>query len=85
LNGVVAPKANLPIQAEVSGDRHPGTLTTRFLRASVLESLGRYGEALAEIDAMLPIRTEVSGDRHPATLTTRSLRIGVEIANSANV
>ncbi len=45
----------------------------------MLESLGRYGEALAEIDAMLPIRTEVSGDRHPGTLTTRSLRIGVEL------
>jgi hypothetical protein len=41
LNGAVAPKANLPIQAEVSGDRHPGTLTTRSLRASVLESVRR--------------------------------------------
>ena len=35
LNGAVAPKANLPIQAEVSGDRHPATLTTRSLRLGV--------------------------------------------------
>ena len=66
-----------PIQAEVSGERHPGTLATRSLRAQVLDDLGRYDEALAEIDAFAPIEAEVSGERHPDTLTTRYLRAQV--------
>jgi hypothetical protein len=43
----------------------------------VLGNLGRYGEALAEIDAFAPIGVEVHGDRHPATLATRYLRAQV--------
>ena len=39
--------------------------------------LGRYGEALAEIDAFAPIQAEVQGARHPDTLSTRHLRAGV--------
>jgi tetratricopeptide (TPR) repeat protein len=58
----------------VRGDRHPDTLTTRALRALALSNLGRYGEALAEIETFAPIEAEVKGDRHPDTLATRYLR-----------
>ena len=40
-------------------------LNARYLRACVLDGLGRYGEALAEIDAFAPIQAEVLGERHP--------------------
>jgi hypothetical protein len=43
----------------------------------VLSSLGRYGEALAEINAFAPIQIEVLGERHPDTLSTRYLRAQV--------
>ncbi len=55
------------------GERHPQTLVTRSLRASVLRDLGRYSDALAEIEAYAPVLTEVRGERHPETLGTRRL------------
>jgi tetratricopeptide (TPR) repeat protein len=52
-------------------------LGAQFVRAQGLQALGRYGEALAEIDAFAPIQAEVQGVRHPDTLTTRYLRASV--------
>ena len=57
--------------------RDTAILDARHLRASVLRSLGRYGEALTEIDAFAPVEAEVRGERHPGTLTTRYLRASV--------
>ena len=34
---------------EISGQRHPDTVTTRQLRAWMLQDLGGYNEALAEV------------------------------------
>ena len=65
--------------------RHPDVLTTRKLRAQVLSDLGRYGDALAEIDAFSPIQVEVQGARHPAALRTNSLKFGIEIVSQSNV
>ena len=56
------------------GPRHPNVLTTRYLWAQTLSSLGRYDEALKEIEAFAPLRAEVLGPRHPNVLTTRCLR-----------
>lgn len=46
-------------------------------RASLLDRLGRFGQALAEIDAFAPIQAEVKGARDPDTLITRWLRATV--------
>jgi len=43
----------------------------------VLHSLGRYDEAVAEIDAFAPIEAEELSLRHPSTLATRRLRASV--------
>jgi hypothetical protein len=56
------------------------TLATRYLRAQVLQSLGRFADALAEIDAFASIQAEVLGARHPDTLATESFRIGIAVA-----
>jgi tetratricopeptide (TPR) repeat protein len=60
-------------------------LHAQYVRAQVLRNLGRYGEALAEIEAFAPILADVKGARHPDALITRSLRIGVEIAARQNI
>ena len=52
-------------------------LQAKFVRAQVLASLGRYGEALAEIDALATIVAETLGPRHPETLDARRLRASV--------
>ena len=52
-------------------------LGAQLIRALSLRTLGRYGEALAEIDAFAPIQAEVRGARHPDALTTRYLRASV--------
>ena len=74
----------LPVMEESPyfGPTHPSTLTTRHLRASILQDLGRYDRALAEIDGTdkrpgILLAMEQSPDRgptHPSTLSTRSLR-----------
>mgnify|MGYP001099960151 CR=1 FL=1 len=57
----------------VKGARHPETLSTRRLHAQILNSLGRYQEALKEIEELLPISERVMGTQHPDTLTRRHL------------
>jgi hypothetical protein len=57
--------------------RDTAVLDAQMVRASVLRNLGRYGEALAKIDAFAPIVVEVKGMRHPDTLNTRYLRASV--------
>jgi tetratricopeptide (TPR) repeat protein len=49
-------------------------LSARHVRASALERLGRYGEALEEINSFAQIQAEVRGGRHSSTLETRFLR-----------
>jgi tetratricopeptide (TPR) repeat protein len=70
-------------QSRDLGPTHPFfTLPTRDLRALILESLGHYDEALAEIDGtderpgILRLLEQVPyrGPTHPGTLGTRSLR-----------
>jgi len=53
------------------------TLDAQYMRARVLQDLGRPADALAEIDAFAPIMAEVKGARHPDTLSTRYLRASV--------
>jgi tetratricopeptide (TPR) repeat protein len=52
-------------------------VNARYVRASALEELGRYDEALVEINAVALLRAEVLGPRHSATLRTRYLRAWV--------
>ena len=49
-------------------------MTSRLLYARILSNLGRYDEALKEIEAFAPIQAEVLGPPHPSVLTTRYLR-----------
>merc|ERR1711916_145734 len=59
---------------DVLGPDHPDTLTTRANMALVLESQGKYDEALAMYEAVLAVREreDVLGPDHPDTLTTRA-------------
>jgi tetratricopeptide (TPR) repeat protein len=57
--------------------RELSMLRARHFRAAVLRELGRYDDALKEIDAFAPIQVEVIGARHPDVLTTRYLRADV--------
>ena len=70
---------------EFLASRDTAILDAQTYRAQVLDRLGRYAEALAEIDAFAPIHVEMLGERHPDTLTMRSLRIGIEIAGQQNI
>ncbi|SFN24662.1 hypothetical protein SAMN05216386_0100 [Nitrosospira briensis] len=59
------------------GPEHPETLAVRMLRTSVLNHLGRFDEALQEINdrsqdkpPLLTTLRRVRGDEHPDTLAT---------------
>ncbi len=52
-------------------------LYARLVRSYALDVVGRYGEALTEIETNAPVLAEVQGERHPQTLGTRSLRARV--------
>ncbi|PTR10063.1 tetratricopeptide repeat protein [Nitrosospira sp. Nsp5] len=49
-------------------------LAARHLRARILKNLGRYEEALREINSLLPIKERLSGTEHPETLAAHTLR-----------
>lgn len=51
--------------------RHALVLKAKSYRASMLLGLGRYPEAIAEIDELLPIQTAVCGERDLQTLSLR--------------
>ena len=67
------------MRAEILGERHRDVLHCRHLRASVLDRLGRYNEALSEIDRLAPITAEVFGEHHPNVCATCYLRAAVLI------
>lgn len=64
---IIAARAGLP-------PHEPAVLTCRFYTARVLDDLGRYDEALAEIDAFAPIEARARGEDDPNVLVTRLLR-----------
>ncbi|MFB6628693.1 tetratricopeptide repeat protein [Streptomyces sp. NPDC056362] len=58
--------------AEVLGDTHPDTLTSRNNLAGAYESAGRLGRAIPLYETTLAQRLEVLGDAHPHTLGSRN-------------
>ena len=64
--------ALLPTMEEVSGPRHPDTLTARAYLAGFIGEAGDPAAARDQYTALLPTMEEVSGPRHPDTLTARA-------------
>ena len=56
---------------------HPGVLATRYLKARILNHLGDYQPALAEIDALLPEQNRALPPDDPNLLATRRLKARV--------
>jgi len=59
----------LATRKEVSGDRHPDTLTSMNNLAALYKSQGKYDEAEPLYVECLATSKQVLGDRHPSTLT----------------
>jgi hypothetical protein len=63
--------ALLPIEEQILGPEHPGTLTTRDNLANYTGVAGDAAGARDQYAALLPIRERVLGPDHRDTLATR--------------